>query len=219
MNTVFTKAFSPPPIDKNEILRYAGAKEALPQIEKLIDECLSESIDKLTYKVCYSHFPLSFSGDVIDLSFTKVKSGKLRKNLSGCSSFLVFAATIGIELDRLILKHGRISPSKALIFQAIGAERIEGLCNEFSRFADKEFGHTMPRFSPGYGDLPLDIQREVFNVLVPSRRIGLTLNESMLMSPSKSVTAIIGISAEKRENINHNCSVCDKENCNFRRKI
>lgn len=219
MNTVFTKAFDPPPIDKNEILRYAGAKEALPQIEKLIDECISESIDKLTYKVCYSHLPLSFSGDVINLSFTKVKSDSLRRNLSGCRSFLLFAATVGIEIDRLILKYGRISPSKALIFQAIGAERIESLCNEFSLFAEKEFGHTVPRFSPGYGDLPLDVQRDFFRVLEPSRKIGLTLNESMLMTPSKSVTAIIGISPEKRENINHNCRDCDKGNCNFRRNI
>lgn len=217
MNMVFTKTFAPPTINNDEILRYLGAKEAPPEIEKLIDECISESADKLTYKVCYSHFPLSLSDEVVDLSFTKVKSDKLRKNLCSCNSFVVFAATVGIELDRLILKYGRISPSKALIFQAIGAERIESLCDEFGNFAEKEFGYTAPRFSPGYGDLPLDIQKDFFRVLEPERKIGLTLNESMLMTPSKSVTAIIGISEEKRISTNHNCSECDKENCSFRR--
>lgn len=217
MNIVFTKTFVPPPIDKSEILRYAGAKEALPQLENLIDECILEVVDKLNYKVCYSHFPLCFSKESINLSFMQVKSDSLRKNLSGCNSFVLFAATIGIEIDRLIFRYGRISPSKALIFQAIGAERIESLCDEFSRFAEKEFGHTAVRFSPGYGDFPLDTQRDFFRVLEPSRKIGLTLNESMLMTPSKSVTAIIGISTEKQKSINHNCSECDKVNCNFRR--
>ena len=219
MNTVFIKTFDPPPINKNEILRYAGAKKALPQTEMLIDECILEAIDKLTYKVCYTHFPLYFEEDYIDLSFVHIKSDNLRKNLSGCSSFVLFAATVGIELDRLILRYGRISPAKALIFQAIGAERIESLCNEFGRFAEKEFGHTVPRFSPGYGDFPLDIQKDFFRVLDPGRKIGLSLNESMLMTPSKSVTAIIGISPSRKENINHNCSECNNKNCNFRRKI
>jgi cobalamin-dependent methionine synthase I len=50
-----------------------------------------------------------------------------------------------------------------------------------------------PRFSPGYGDLPLELQTNLFKVLDCQHFIGLTLNDSMLMSPSKSVTAIVGL--------------------------
>ena len=96
-----------------------------------------------------------------------------------------------------LLTFGKISPAKALIFQAIGAERIEALCEAFARDIHDRCGKigaaTGPRFSPGYGDLPLDIQKNIFAALDCPRKIGLSLNESLLMSPTKSVTAIIGI--------------------------
>ncbi|MBE7033204.1 MAG: Vitamin B12 dependent methionine synthase activation subunit [Ruminococcaceae bacterium] len=209
MNTVFTKIFNPPSFNKGEILRYAGVKELTAEIDTLIDECIEEAKDKLTYKVCYGHFPLSF---------IQAKSEKLEKNLSGCNSIVLFAATVGIELDRLISRYGKISPAKALIFQAIGTERIESLCDEFCRFAETEYGHTKPRFSPGYGDLPLEVQKDFFRVLDPSKRIGLTLNESMLMTPSKSVTAIIGITDEEITE-KKSCKTCNKTDCLFRRTL
>ena len=85
----------------------------------------------------------------------------------------------------------------SVCLQAIGAERIEALCNAFSLEMKNEYAKSgrslRPRFSAGYGDLPLELQREIFNALGCERRIGLTLNDSLIMSPSKSVTAIIGI--------------------------
>ena len=80
-----------------------------------------------------------------------------------------------------------------MFFQAIGAERIESLCDAFCAEREAEGLRLRPRFSPGYGDLPLELQRDLFRGLDCSRKIGLTLNESLLMSPSKSVTAIAGI--------------------------
>ncbi len=208
MNTIYTKTFDAPPFDRKEILRYAGSKENTPEIAELIESCIEEVKDKLTYKVCYGHFPISF---------IKIKSEKLIENLSGCDSFVLFAATVGIELDRLISRYGRISPSRALIFQAIGAERIESLCDEFTRFIQNEYEATVPRFSPGYGDFSLEAQKDFFRVLEPSKRIGLTLNESMLMTPTKSVTAIIGITHSNCKNSKHNCDDCNKTDCMYRR--
>ena len=155
-------------------------------------ECLDEISGKLTYKVCFIHLPLSVKGDNIDLSFAKVRSADLSKNLASCNSFVLFAATIGLECDRLISRYSKTSPLKSLMFQAIGAERVESLCNVFNSEIKEKY-KTSPRFSPGYGDFPLSMQKDFFAVLEPSKRIGLCLNESLLMSPSKSVTAIIGI--------------------------
>ena len=103
------------------------------------------------------------------------------------------------------------------MFQAIGTERIESRCDEFCNYIEKEYGYTAPRFSAGYGDFPLDIQKEIFDVLDPGRKIGVTLNQSMLMSPSKSVTAIVGITDCEKKVIEHNCKICSKTNCSFRR--
>ena len=196
---VLTKTFSAPSVDRSEILRYAGVKKTTPEIENLVDECLLLIRDKLTYKVCYGNFPLSFAEDEINLSFTNVRSESLKANLRGCRSFVLFAATIGFQLDRMISLYGKTSPAKAHI--------------------SEEYGYTNPRFSPGYGDLPLELQKDFFRVLEPSRKIGLTLNTSMLMTPSKSVTAIIGISDTPCENKKQNCNDCTKQNCSYRRTL
>ena len=104
---------------------------------------------------------------------------------------------MGLGIDRLINKYGRITPSRAVCLQAIGAERIEALCDEFCKDIAQKYAESCrklrPRFSPGYGDLPLSLQRDILNLLSSEKRIGLTLNESLLMSPTKSVTAIVGI--------------------------
>lgn len=218
-NCVLTVDFSAPPFDKKEILRYSGTSEETPQISNLLKECLEEVKDSLSYKVCYAYFPIDLSGEAVDLSFTTTYSKDLRKNLQNCRSIILFAATVGTQLDRLITKYTRISPSKALMLQAIGTERIESLCDEFCRYIEKEYGYTVPRFSAGYGDLPLDIQKEIFSALDPTRKIGVTLNQSMLMSPSKSVTAIVGITDCENKIKEHNCKSCSKTNCSFRRQI
>lgn len=216
---IFNKTYPAPAFCEKEILRYAGCKSPDVETQKLLYDCINEVVGKLTYKVCYRELPVSVSGTVCDFTAFKTVSQDLSKNLENCKKAILFGATIGVEIDRLIAKYGRISPSRALMFQAIGAERIESLCNAFC--ADMQ--HTLniglkPRFSPGYGDLPLKIQKDIFALLDCSKRIGLTLNDSMLMSPSKSVTAIVGIT-DKTDNVTTattKCALCDKKDCNFR---
>ena len=81
------------------------------------------------------------------------------------------------------------------------------------------YGQTMPRFSPGYGDLPLTAQREMFRMLECEKRIGVYLNESLLMSPSKSVTAIVGLGGEDENCTRSTCRECGKADCAFRREV
>lgn len=186
---------------RREILRYMGCSASSTETESLIDKGISQIEGKLCYKVVYSQFPIKAEGKVLDLGFAKVESQDLSKALYGCDSIILFAATIGLEIDRLILKYGRISPSLAVCLQAIGTEHIEALCNEFCLEMKRKLAtdgkHLTPRFSAGYGDLPLDLQRQIFSALRCEKSIGLTLNDSLLMSPTKSVTAIIGIKNNK----------------------
>lgn len=217
--TVFKKSFVPPEFNKKEILRYALCKEADEKLNALVDECIKECEASFTYNVCWCELPIKITDSGVDLTFAETDSKALVKNLSGCSKIILFGATVGIEIDRLIAKYGRISPAKAVIFQAIGAERIEALCDAFNAEITeayrKESLHTKPRFSPGYGDFPLEAQKDIFRVLDCPRKIGLSLNDSLLMSPSKSVTAIIGISTEKSD-CKISCSLCGKKDCEFR---
>ena len=192
------KSFPPPPLREEEILRYALCREESPEIRELLQSCLAEGLDCLSYMVCWQEFPLHIRVDTCDFGAFSLCSHKLSENLRGCERVLVFAATLGLDLDRLIAKYGRLSPSRALMLQAMGAERIEALCDRFCEEMEKEYDCPLrPRFSPGYGDLPLESQKVIFSLLDCSRQIGLFLNESLIMSPSKSVTAFVGLENKK----------------------
>ena len=190
---ISVKAYENLPVDTKEILRYMGCPTANPQAEGLINGCLSDCFGILKYKVCFDRFPISVSENSVKFPFAETDSASLAKHLCGFSEAVVFAATVGIELDRLIMKASRLSPSRAVCFQAIGAERIEALCDAFCDELKSDFSVTSSRFSPGYGDFPLRFQTEIFKALDCPRKIGLSLNSALLMSPSKSVTAIVGV--------------------------
>ena len=203
--TVYTQTYPPSAFDKREILRYAGVKAgqtATDETLTLVDDCIRELEDKLCYKVCFCELDVCRREGEIDLGFARVSSVSLEKNLSGCESVIVFAATVGIELDRLIARYSRISPAKAHMLDAIGAERIESLCDSFCadvKEQKRRLGMDIrPRFSAGYGDLPLELQRNIFATLDCHKKIGVSLSDSMLMSPSKSVTAIIGVASKEK---------------------
>ena len=192
--TVLTKAYFDLPFNKKEILRYADCKEITPEIEKLLNECIEEATKTLSYKACYCILPINISGNTIDFGAFKVNSEKLTINLKDCKKTVLFGATLGTNIDRLIMKYGKLSPTKALFFQAIGATMIEALCDEFCNEIKSNLNVNLKsRFSPGYGDLDLSCQRDIFKILNCSKNIGLTLNDSLLMSPTKSVTAFVGI--------------------------
>ena len=195
MNSVILcKTYTEPPFCEKEILRYAGCKEADSEITALLKSCINEIKTELIYRVCYRQFEIKIRDDICDFGAFILQSKNLASNLKGSGRCILFAATIGARIDRLIAKYGRISPSKALILQAIGAERIEALCDAFCTDISKEYNVGIkPRFSSGYGDLPLTSQKEIFAVLSPEKHIGLTLSDRLLMSPSKSVTAIVGL--------------------------
>ena len=146
---------------------------------------------------CKKRLPFEFSAkkteNGLDLGFARTNSRDLAKNLDGCEHAVVFCATVGHGIDRLIRKYSVVSPAKAVVLQGLGAERIEALCDLFCAELEANGSTTRPRFSPGYGDLSLELQRDIFRLLDCQRQIGVTLGDSLLMSPSKSVTAIIGV--------------------------
>ncbi len=195
-SAVLVRGYGATPYDYAEIFRYAGVKTADSDMDELLKQCLDECGDCFSYNVCYTMLPVKISGGLVEFGGLKTESKNLSAALNGCDTVVVFAATVGLGIDRLIKKYSRISPSKALMFQAIGTERAESLCNSFCDDLQILYGDEFeirPRFSAGYGDFPLACQSEIFAMLDSGRRIGLCLNESLMMSPSKSVTAVVGL--------------------------
>ncbi len=180
-------------VPRSEVCSYLGMAGATHDtLQDEIDDCIKEMLSVITFRACYECYKITASGKRLDLGFAEVESADLSERLKGCSKIILLTATLGIGADRLIARYSLTEPSRAVILQAVASATIEAcldrLCTEFSR----EF-RTRERFSCGYGDLELSLQRDIFAALSCEKHIGVTLNASLLMSPSKSVTAIIGV--------------------------
>ena len=195
---VSIRQYEAPPVNVRELLRYAGGGDPV-SLEAPVQECLHEAAPLLSYRACYTVLPLTTGANGVELGGLSIASADLAKCLKNCTRAVVFAATVGAALDRLIARYGTASPAKALLLDALGSERIEALCDLLCADLEAEHGCLTPRFSPGYGDLTLAVQQDIFRILEPARRIGLSLNGSLLMTPSKSVTAIVGIKENNSE--------------------
>lgn len=118
------------------------------------------------------------------------ESKDLRRCLGAAKRFYLFAATLGHEVDLLIRRTAALSAADLLIVQAVAATAIEQYIDDVEPTLE---GPRTRRYSPGYGDLPLDVQPKFLSLIEAEKSLGITLTDTNLMIPSKSVTAIIGV--------------------------
>lgn len=185
---------------ESEVARYLGyANRTVPeeQIKNIIHECCEQMHGIITPKCVYEEFDLTLKdSNTISFGGIEFQSTDLSRNLKNCSSVVLFAATIGAGVDRLIRRTQAEDKARAAIMQSVGAMFIESFCDSFNGMikdkAQEKGQKTHPRYSPGFGDVPLSMQKTFFSLLQCSK-IGLTLMDTLIMSPEKSVTAFIGI--------------------------
>lgn len=180
--------------DRRSVLRFLRirAAQADPATEALIDAALA-ALAQGDYRVCSCELPLSRDEDTLCFGgLWQTRSRALWRHLENCDRAVVFCATLGAAADRMLLA-SRLSPARAVVFDAAAGAAIEQLCDDFCRTLPQP---QRPRFSPGYGDLPLTEQRPLLELLQAQRHLGVTLTDSLLMTPTKSVTAIVGLIGE-----------------------
>jgi hypothetical protein len=211
-------------ISRKEVRRYLGygIQDGDDAVNGLIEECIVELTKAATLKCISRSYPLKLQPDgEIDFTVFQTKSRNLSKNLADCNQVILFAATLGTGVDVLLHKYTKLQMSKAVIMQAAAAAMIEEFCDEENLKLKKEFEaqglFLRPRFSPGYGDFALECQRNITSVLETSKRVGIMLTDSLLMTPSKSVTAIMGVSEKPYRCEVKGCESCGKIDCAYRR--
>lgn len=210
--------------DYPEIIRYLGYKHGAqpePQVMDRIEHCVNELQKLIAPKSVYQMFSVfRDEKETIIIDTMKIHSRHLARNLKGCREVCLFAATLGIGPDRLIQRAQIRRIADAVIYQAASAAMIETYCDqineEITQSARQRGMYTRPRFSPGYGDLPLELQKDFLQILKTSKNIGLTLTDSLLMMPSKSVSAIIGLADTDEKCHTKGCRICTKKDCEFR---
>ena len=173
-----------------DIMLYSGCRNSTDErLKALCDQCLLELRNCLTLRAVYSEVDVSFEDNTADFGFYKAESKSLKTFLGDCKRTYVFAATIGIGADRLISRYSTLSPAKAVVMDGCATAAIECFCDYLCKDI---FGvPCQERFSPGYGDLPLEMQPHILTYLDTHLNIGLSMTDSMLLTPTKSVTAIV----------------------------
>jgi hypothetical protein len=208
----------------DEIYRYMGHKGAPnAQMEALV----AASLEKLAAAYAPLHvtalLPCAVSGNHIQIDTLEIESEKLAEHLCGCTQAYIFAATLGAAVDRLIAQRSKIDSAEALCIQSCAVAEIENYCNCVERKLSEEAGRSAlclrPRFSPGYGDFSITHQTDILRVLQAHKFIGVTETKTHMLTPLKSVTAIIGASRTIAANAKpEKCADCGKTDCPFQDK-
>ena len=204
-------------INRKEVATYLGyySVECDCTINDMMQCCEKDFLNSAKFIACYEKVPVKIVDEIVDLGFKMFHSHSLAKNLAGCDYAYVLAATTGIEAHRLIERNSVIDPLKGAVTDCTGSAAIEAFCDKINlSLGDADF--LRPRFSPGYGDLPLNYQKDIVEFLQTKKNIGVSLTESLMMVPVKSVTAIIGIGKEKNKCTGPGCMLCSGTNCPYR---
>lgn len=209
--------------EKQEVIRYLGGKglALTEEMQALIDTCMREVEAAAEPKSVMRRFSLGLEADVISAGGLSMTSKSLARNLKDCEEVVFFAATLGSGVDRLLQKYLKLQVSKAVVVQAAAAAAIEAYCNQCQKKLEEAVAaeglFVRPRYSPGYGDLPLTVQRSFLDVLQAGKTTGIVLTDGDIMLPEKSVTAIMGLSCFRTDCHASGCEVCDRQNCAYRR--
>lgn len=211
---------------RDEVLRYLGyhGQQISPELKTRIDEGIArcEQIARIAH-VSRAFAVREASDRLVTLEGCTVslEGHDIARHLSGAQEVVLFAVTLGAEVDRELRKLSLTDPLGQVVFDAAATDKVEQGANEVEaqvRAEASERGLFCSwRFSPGYGDLPLDVQTHLLAALDATRRLGITLTPSNLMVPTKSVTAIIGLHPTPQPGLASSCDVCTlAEHCTLR---
>ncbi len=184
------------PANEKEVLRYLGYRGSYTVDDvtmNMVRSCIDDMQKIIAPAAVYEEFDLNIDGESISFADVTLVSHDLSKNLAGCRKVVLLAATIGSAVDAMIRREQLLDSARAAVLQSCGAMFVEEFVDILNdKITAQAEGKTHPRYSPGYGDVKLDTQRDFFRLL-PCSRAGLTLMDSLIMAPEKSVTAFIGI--------------------------
>ena len=190
-HTVYTVSPEELTADKKEIYRYLKITDPDSAVSELVDSCIKEVKRVISPKAVYVKSGIGIDGDRVSLDFMELNSKKLSQYLADKNSAYVFVATLGIRADMTVNKHLKITPSRGVVINAVCIALIEDLCDRLTGYLTG-CERSGKRFSPGYGDLKLEYQKELLYYLDAQRTVGVTLTDKYLMLPEKSVSAIVG---------------------------
>lgn len=208
--------------DIDEILRYLRVRGEAGDLRAQVERAAAELSRSIAPRWAYRVFPLERTPDGVTLvgGGVTLPGAMAGKMLAGCNEAALLCCTLGMAFEQRVRALERRDMGEAAILDACGSAWVERGCDMAAaelaaRVAPR---YLTDRFSPGYGDLPLSLQPQVLAALDAERRLGIHLSDSFLMTPGKSVTAVIGISDAPQPARVRGCGFCTmRENCEYRK--
>ena len=206
-------------LDRAEALRYLAI--ARPDEGSL--EAIEPALEKtLTPRFTFAVFPVRHTaeGEALEGSGLVLPGEMAKTMLRECSDAALLLCTLGAGFEAKLRAASARDMAQAAMLDACGSAYVEAGCDE----AEKAIAARFPgkfltdRFSPGYGDLPLALQPTLCAALDSQRRLGVTVTESLLMVPMKTVSAVIGLADTPQPARVRGCQFCARrETCTFRK--
>lgn len=215
-------------INENEVLRYLEYKgqDINDNLKNTINECIKLAKEKINPRYILRVYPIlrKKENNEIEIKGSNLKfsSKDIYKLLENCDECIIIATTIGMEIEKEIRKYSYTELTKSIILDACATTAIEEFCDLIQENLKLKLSnqgkYITNRYSPGYGDLSIDANIEIINILNSSKEIGLTITENKIMIPRKSVIAIIGISNSNVEVESRSCLNCKNYNsCKYKK--
>ncbi|MFR9211090.1 vitamin B12 dependent-methionine synthase activation domain-containing protein [Intestinibacter bartlettii] len=216
-------------VEKSEVLRYLGhnGQKIDNDLNSKINQCIKETKNEIDTKYVYQIYDIKKDLNLNTVQFENtnliLKSKDISELLRDCDKCVLMCATLGFNIEKNIRRYSYNNLTKGIIIDACATTSIEEVCDLvqdsiLDKVAKEEKSLTM-RYSPGYGDLDISANRDILNVLDAHRKIGVTVTNTGIMIPRKSVVALIGITNEKIGKVKRTCENCSNRfNCEYRRK-
>ncbi|WP_462384564.1 hypothetical protein [Intestinibacillus massiliensis] len=210
-------------VNRNEVLKYLHYRggEVPPETEVQLQEAMDTVLRTARPRYRFQAFGIERTDGLrlAGTSFT-LPGEEVASLLGECTRCVLLAATLGGEIESLLRRAQLTDMARAVILDACASSAIENVCDniETEILAQHPGMHLTDRFSPGYGDMPITVQRAFCEVMDTSRKIGLTVSASGILIPRKSVTAVIGLADRPQPKRFRGCEYCSLfATCAFRK--
>ena len=215
-------------IKDEEVLRYLEYKGQIidDNLKETINQCKNITKARINPRYTFRVYSIKKNKGIIEFegSNLKLESRDLYKVLKDCNKCILMAATIGLDIEKDIRKYSFTELTKGIIIDSCATTAIEEVCDmvqeEVQNNILEDGQYTTLRYSPGYGDLPIEKNKDILNLINGQKEIGLTITTNGIMIPRKSVIAVIGISDNKLNQVKKSCINCNnRDTCKFKRGV
>lgn len=217
-------------VERAEVLRYLGysGQEVTGELSVRIDELVARALAACRPRGCVRVFEVAGTAEkdgapVVCLAGTalELRGRSIAAHLEGAVAVGVLAVTVGMGLEAELRRLSLTDPLAHVVMDAAGTAAVERAADAAEAsvvaLAAERSLSAGPRFSPGYGDLPLSTQPVLLAALDAQRLLGIALSSELIMSPAKSVTAVVGLFEGSAPDARPGCEACHcRDFCSLR---